>query len=292
MPLSMAEDILSISAEGYSCDIAPARGGAIFSLRDNKGEILRAARPEEAATDPRSAASFPCVPWFGRLYDGLVFAGIRHELTPTFPPCAPDHPLHGDGWISPWAVMTHKEDRLVCGFERDGRARGGFPFAYSATQDFRLTRDGLSISVTLKNAGEKSMPGGIGLHPYFVRAADTRIAFRASKRWTPPEGGPGRLSPIVGRLGAGAPAALPDETLDHSFAGFGGEAVISGAGGAVVRLRSDAPILHLYAPAGETYFCLEPVTHLPGELTRSASGFGGRNLAPGGMLALSMRIGR
>lgn len=288
----MDDGLFSISAEGYCCDIAPAHGGALLSLRDSKGQILRAARLDDAAADPRNAASFPCVPWFGRLYDGLVFAGRRHQLRPTLPQCAPDHPLHGDGWVSPWDVVTYTDDRLACRLARDGGVPGEFPFAYAATQEFRLTRDGLTINLTLENAGAAAMPAGLGLHPYFFRADDTRIAFCASKRWTPPATGPGRLSPIAGRLGAGAPAALPDETLDHSFAGFGGEAIISGAGGAVIRLKSDAPALHVFAPAGEAYFCLEPVTHLPGELTCGASGFGGRTLAPGETFGLSMRIGR
>lgn len=288
----MSVGALSIAAEGYACEIVPDHGGALLSLRDRQGEILRAGHLAETAADPRNAAAFPCVPWFARLYDGLVFGGIRHEIAPTLPDCAPDHPLHGEGWVGAWEVMTHTEDRVICRFASDGRAPGGFPFAYAATQDFRLTRDGLTVRLALTNAADTMMPAGLGLHPYFVRAADTRIAFHASKRWTPPAAGQGRLSPIAGRLGAGAPAALPDETLDHTFAGFGGEAIISGAGGAVLRLKSDAPALHVFAPAGEAYFCLEPVTHLPGELTRGASGFGGRVLNPLEIMSVTMVIGR
>ncbi len=285
------ENVISIAGEGFVAEAAPVFGGALLSFRDRHGPLLRASSLAEAATDPRNAACFPCVPWFGRLYDGLPDPGGRADLKPTLAACDPEHPLHGDGWVGAWETLSHSDDRLLLRFEGGPAAASGFPYPYEATQAFSLSRAGLMIILTLRNIGDAPMPAGLGLHPYFQRTPATRVAFKAQKKWTPPGVGPGRLEAIANGLGAASRAHLPEATVDHSFAGFSGEAEISGEG-PPIRLRSTAPILHLYTPSGVPYFCFEPVTHLPGELTRRASGFGGVMLAPGASLGLEMAIGR
>ncbi len=283
-------DAVTLRSHGFSLGLAPARGGAALFLAIGDDNILRPARETAVAADPRNAACFPCVPWFGRLYGALTFEGRSWPMRPTLPVCAPENALHGDGWVSPWEIVTHTEDRLLCRFSGKGDTVSGFPFFYEATQNFGLSRAGLTIDLSLTNIGARSMPSGLGLHPFFVRSPATRIAFKAEKRWTPPGDGPGRLGPLANKLGTGVPAQLPAKTLDHSFTSFGGEAIVHGEG-APIRFASDAPILHVYAPAREDYFCLEPVTHLPGELTESASGFGGRVLSPREEMRLTMAIG-
>jgi aldose 1-epimerase len=186
-----------------------------------------------------------------------------------------------------WTVEAHDEDLLRCRLP----ARvwpSGFPFRYEARQEFRLGAEGLSVVLSIRNTGATAMPAGLGLHPYFQRRRGTHIEFVATGFWTPPQrdgGAPGLLAGLPGELGTGSPAALPDNTLDHSFTGFAGGVTITGEGPPIV-LRSDAPILHVFAPAGADYFCLEPVSHLPGEFPRAA------RLRPGDSLSLSMSIGR
>lgn len=70
--------------------------------------------------------------------------------------------------------------------------------------------------------------------------------------------------------------------MDHCFSNFGGEVAIIGDK-VTIGLKSAAPFLHVYAPAGEEFFCLEPVTHAPG-------GFGGTVLSPGAVLSLDMAL--
>jgi aldose 1-epimerase len=280
-------EVFTIAGGGYRCALAPGYGGVVLSLDDSAGAILRAGALDEAASDPRTAACFACVPWFGRLYEPLDLEGGRGPLRPSLPDAA-DQPLHGDGWVGAWAVEAHTEDRLICRFSARGDGATGFPPPYDAVQAFYLDAAGLHATLTVQNTGATAMPAGLGLHPYFARAAGTRLAFRAASLFTPPAptgASQGRLGPLPGALGSGALAPLPDETLDHSFTGFAGEVLIEG-GGAPIRLSSPADILHLFAPAGERYFCLEPVTHLPGAFERV------QQLAPGESLSLSMSIGR
>jgi len=280
-----------LKASGYEVGVAPQFGAAVTYLKYKGSDYLRPVKALNALEeDPREAACFPCVPYFGRLYDGLTLNGRYFAQSPTLPTCDPTHALHGEGWVNEWAIVSQTKSVLVCSFHHDGTVSGRFPFAYEARQKIKLSKNGVEISLGLKNVGDKSMPAGLGLHPYLMRRTDTVCGFTAKQYWTPPAGhASGALSYLPDALGAARPTALPFSARDHSYAGFGGEVAIS-TGNLSLRLGSDAPILHLYAPEGEKWFCLEPVTHLPGVLVARDHPYGGKMLAPGDMISLSLSI--
>lgn len=274
---------MKIGGGGYEASFSPDAGASLLSLQRSDLRILRETRSlSTALDDPREAACFPCAPWFGRLYNGLQFNGKSWSIEPTLPICDPDHALHGYGWVSPWRVS--ETDNTSTLLEMDYTPlEGGFPFSFASSLLYRLTDDGLLASLTLRNTSDKIMPAGLGLHPYFERKADTRICFKAASFWSPPAGdGNGSQSSIPDDIDYSEGNALPDKTIDHSFAGFDGKVIIE-QGGRRIMLTCDTPILHLYAPKGEDYFCLEPVTHLPGK-------FGGDQLFPGETMSIEMRI--
>jgi aldose 1-epimerase len=282
---------LKISSGGTTAALAPSLGGAVLSVVDARGPLLRMGTAPAVAADPRAAACFPCAPWFGRLSLDFAALGRASRLKASLPDATP-LALHGDGWISSWDVLTHTEDQLTCRLW-GAPSPSGFPFAYELEQDFRVDKAGFRVTLTLNNRDTVRMPAGLGLHPYFRRTSSTRIRFSASGLWTPPVArAPGRHGGLPSPLGEGVFASLPDETLDHSFTGFGGAAVIAD-GPAAVRLITQAPTLHLYAPRGETFFCLEPITHLPGAFLEDGDGRGGaRLLAPGDTMSLGLVIDR
>lgn len=276
----------AISAGGTRALLAPALGGAVLSCSDRDGEFLRG---DEGASDPLDAACFPCVPWFGRLYGPLAAPGDR-RIDPTHRRADGARAIHGHGWRDAWDVVEAAADRLICRHAHDGATPGTFPFAYVAEQEISVGPDGLTMSLLVRNEGEAPMPAGLALHPFFIRRAETRVAFEASARWTMPDPGEGKLDKLTGALGSGAAAPLPATTLDHSFVGFGGVCRIEGA--STIILRTNAPILHLYAPAGEDYFCLEPTTHLPGRFGDPAPPGGSARLAPGERLSVALALTR
>ena len=282
---------VSLAKGGYELGAAPQWGGAVTFLKHEGRDCLRPARSLAVVEeDPREAACFPCIPYFGRLYDGLTLDGKHWAQAPTLSACDPDYALHGEGWVSPWEIVSQTDNVLVCAYRHDGAARGRFPFAYEARQKIKLSDDGAEISLGLKNTGEASMPGGLGLHPYLPRRQDTVCAFTAKKYWTPPKGNaPGVLSYLPDALGVSRWAPLPAVTRDHSYAGFDGEATIN-TGKISLHLKTDAPILHLYAPEGENWYCMEPVTHLPGALVDRNNPYGGGMLAPGDTMKLTLLI--
>jgi len=264
-------------------------GGIILRHKKNDQNILR--HPSNGDHyNPLNTACFPCVPYFGRLYDGLTFnQNTWKNLLPTHPEASP-LPIHGHGWTSEWQITDQSDSSATLTHNHDGLRPGSFPFTYTAVQTISLTPAGLKISLSIINSGTEPMPAGIGLHPYFERTIDTTLTFKASSFWFPPiEGTPGILGPIPTALGSGNEAALPTETLDHSFAGFGGHVEIAQANQKTI-VRSSAPILHIYAPGGDNYFCVEPVSHLPGMLTNTKLKYGGTKLMPKGRLSVAMEI--
>jgi len=249
---------MNIVSGKMRASLAPDLGGAVTSLAFDGRDVLRPAPSREAvAADPREAACYPCVPWFGRLFGGLDFAGRHYDLNPTLPICDPIHALHGHGWISPWTVTGHTADRLTCRFDYAPRSRG-FPFPFSAAQIFSLTDKSFSVRLSVANTGAETMPAGLGLHPFFPNKQSAALTFNKFA-------GP-----------------IPATNIDDTFSGWDGVAKIESDAGSI-ELERNANNLHLYSPAGAGFFCAEPVSHRPGE-------FGGDLLAPGEEMTLFLLI--
>lgn len=265
----------------YRAVIAPEAGGAVMSLSRDGRNILRPAPSLDAVkTDPRKAACFPCVPWFGRLFGGLDFGSRRYDLKPTLPSCDAEHPLHGEGWINEWSVESETQTKLCCRFDY-APSEGKFPFPFRAEQSFSVD-DAFGIKLSVTNTGDAPMPVGLGLHPFFSRHEDTRLRLPAERLWTPAPGGGGSFeAPVPAAYNFSDEMSLP-AAMDHTCAGWSGDAGIAN-GEETITVRSNAPAMHVYAPAGEDFFCLEPVTHLPGM-------FGADVIAPRETMSIFCRI--
>ena len=273
--------MLEISAGVMTASLAPKLGGVVMRLSHDGRDLLRPACSADAvAEDPREAACFPCVPWFSRLAGGLDFEGRHYDLAPTLPACDPHHALHGEGWINPWKVTAQTQDGLECRFDHRPRP-GKFPFAFSATQTFAVTERAFAIDLTVTNKSDTPMPAGLGLHPYFPRLDATLLRATASRCWAADDTGNWRETPMPAELNFSAPRALPSRDADEALIGWDGELTI--AAEKTIRMTSSARLIHVFAPAGADFFCLEPLTQAP-------ACFGETILPPNGSLDLSMTI--
>ena len=276
--------------DNYEAGILPSAGGALTFLRYGGIDLLRPTPSLEALErNPLLAACFPCVPYFGRLYDGLSFNDRHWRQSPTLPLADETHALHGEGWVSDWRVISQTTNALVCGFDHVSMEAGRYPFSYAARQKFSLGENGLTITLGLQNTGAETMPCGLGIHPYFHRRTDTVVSFTAGQFWSPPaRDDRGAFSLLPDNLGVGRFAPLPSRTRDHSYADFGGVVTVRNDA-TCVTMTTQESILHLYAPEGEPYFCLEPVSHLPGMLASNSPG-GGWKLAPDQRMDIQARF--
>ena len=71
-----------------------ARGGSIMAFRQRGFDLMR---PWDGVSEsPRTYASFPLVPFSGRVdHARFRFQGRNYTLAPNFPP--EPHAIHGDG---------------------------------------------------------------------------------------------------------------------------------------------------------------------------------------------------
>ena len=74
---------------------------------------------------------------------------------------------HGLARYAPWTVVEHGDSHVVCSLHGPHRSRGG-PGILEARLTYRLTEDGLHVTLEATNAGAVNVPFGYGAHPYLT----------------------------------------------------------------------------------------------------------------------------
>jgi len=282
-----------LTAGSLELQICPSIGGSIarFDLVEagRLTPILRGCSGIPA--NVLEAASFPLVPFVNRIAGGRFnFRGREVVLAPNM--AGDPSPLHGQGWRSPWSVVSAGPDQAELSFEH---AEGEWPWSYAARQRFRLDEGWLEITLTCQNRSREPMPCGLGQHPYFHCTSETRLRTEVANVWTidqdvlPVEriAATGRFDirngPVCGR------------DLDHGFDGWDGFAAISDpASPFEIRMSSrDVHFFQLYSPEQGGIFVAEPVTHANAALNAGEEKWGAlgmRILSPGEEMALTVRL--
>ena len=272
----------------WRLELLPELGGAVASLSHRGADLLRPT--PVGATDILQTACFPLVPFSNRIDWGRFrFGGEDIVLNPT--PGFSPHALHGDGWRRPWTVAAADAGSVVLGLDHPA---GDWPWVWSARQRFDLSDEGLTVTLSLTNGDQRPMPAGLGLHPYFVREPETRLTLAASGVWVIDDSLiPVSLKPPSATQDWSAGPRVSDAPfVDNAYAGWGGQATVTADARTVaISASSNARWAHVYVPTGETYFCVEPVTHRPDALNAPAGEDSGVTiLGPGETLSMSMTI--
>lgn len=261
-----------LEQHGQRLGLLPSAGGAVSAWRwQRTGAPVDLWRPWDGHTQRLQAlASYPLLPWSNRIAQGgFEHAGRFHALAPNTPD--DPYPIHGDGWLQPWALHLTAPDRAEM-FLRSERFGGG-PYIYEACQTFALVEGGMSQSLTVTNAGDQALPFGLGQHPWLVRTPDCRLHAQVQGVWlSRPDRIPTAFTerfPEGWDLGAGAP--LDRLVIDNGFGGWDGQArIVWPEHRLALHMRSEwwlpdgspgQPDCLLYAPATPPVFCFEPITH-------------------------------
>lgn len=288
-------DILSLSSGDFSAALSPRAGGSVLYWRRGNDDLLRPAL--NGAVDRRAAdetAMFPLVPYSNRIRGGyFIYWGIRRTV-PKNHPFVPD-PLHGEGWQKEWDVVRNSADSAVLTFEHNGKS--GFPFAYEAEQNFQLDGNRFIVSLTLINKGGIPMPCGLGWHPFFPKDEDTVITFKTKNVWAH-ESAPPRERPIKTppewQFDKGL--KISELELDTCFGGFDGKAEMAWPSrGRKISMTAYSDFGHvvIWSPAGENFFCVEPVTNATDAFnlaSRGIAGTGIKTLEPDESLTETMTL--
>jgi aldose 1-epimerase len=273
---------ITLRNEFLQADILPAIAGGLSRLDWLGGStprpVLRPAVVGAGLPAPTTShmACFPMLPWCNRIGGGgFPYGGRFVALEPNRP--GEPFPIHGDGWQFPWTVESHSDQVATLTLDRSG----GAPFAYTARMQYRLDASTLRVELEVCNAGDSTMPFGLGLHPWLPRTKDVKLRAPARSTWRRGSDGlPDFPIPIPPEWDFTELQALPAGSIDQIFAGWNGHADIEWDG-LRLSIQADTRYMIVYAPAGAGFFCVEPLSHA----------INGHNLAGGpegnGLVALA-----
>lgn len=277
--------VIALSAGDWTAQVLPELGGSIGRL-DWRGRAVFRDTPARPS-GPLETGCFPLVPFVNRIDHGRFrWQGREIDLgaTPGFEP----HALHGQGWRAPWAVIDQDAHSVRLALSMEA---GLWPWVWRAEQVIALDEEGLRIDLSLTNADETPMPAGVGLHPYFATAAEDIVRLTAPSVWIGESLIPERRVPaaeVTDWAEGVARSALP--FVDNAYEDWSGVAEVIGSD-RTVRLSSPVSRLHVFAPVGEAFVALEPVTHRPDALNVPAPETEGLTvLGPGETMTLSLRV--
>jgi aldose 1-epimerase len=292
-------DIVQLQAGVARARLVPGAGGRVASLR--LGGVGAAAvdvlhpYPEDFV-DPVHWAKggiYPLMPYSNRIAHARVRVQGEEVLLQPHPDAVP-HTLHGNAHLLPWRLDRYDTASAVMSL--DAAASAAWPWHYTGRLEITLTESELRMHISIRNAGMRVMPAGVGLHPYFRHEPQALLAYHAVTVWPP----------TAALLAGAARAPTPDEVyqparplpaggLTHYVGGWDGLADVDLPRGARVRMQADAVLQHLvvFRPDSLAYLCLEPVSHVADGFNQAARGVpdtGTHWLAPGESLSAGLRL--
>jgi aldose 1-epimerase len=260
--------MLTIQSGASSVVVAPEHGAALVSWMIGTTPILRRAPPQAAvAGDPHAMGCFPLLPYCNRVGHGRFhWRGTDYQLKRNLG----DHPhsIHGVGWQRAWTVMEAGPCSITMQLEHS--PDDAWPFAFAATVGYQLTGTALTIAIRLTNRHDGPTPAGIGIHPFFPKAHDPTLRFKATGAWEDGSDAlPSRHGPVPPDWIHISPRRVADSRLDHCFTGWDGTADTE-AGPASLRIEASEAFrqLQVFTPSWADFFCAEPVSHIPDAVNR------------------------
>ncbi len=283
---AMSEPI-TLSSGGLRCEIKPELGGCIAGLWLEGIPVLRST-PARELVSVRLAGSYPLVPFSNRVgHATLKWQGTSHPLVQNNGP--EPHAIHGLGWQRPWQVLDQDDQLLMLACEH--QADASWPFAFDASQTFRLNGPVLELTLSMTNQSATPAPAGIGWHPYFVKRAQSRVSFEATGRWEMSD----EKLPTHRQPSSGLDVDCDGLDVDHCFDGWDGtvhlrDEVIH------TRIRSNLSRLVVFTNSTRSFVAIEPVSHVNNAInllqagSAPADALGVRVLQPGESMSAQMSI--
>jgi aldose 1-epimerase len=267
----------------------PAAGMIGTSLSDDGVELLGQRRGLQAYVSAGKTMGIPLLyPWANRLsakeYD---VDGETVTLAPDAYGVRPDNnglPIHGLLAAYPgWRAQQVSDHRLTAELDFGAKPEllASFPFPHLVELAVELSDRTLTVSTTVTPTADKAVPLTYGFHPYLqlpdVPRAEWLVELPALRHLLLDDTG------IPTGTTAQRPATaepLGDKTFDDGFDQVADGAVFAVSGGGrrlEVRFERGYPAAQVFAPAGESVICFEPMAAATDALRRG----GYRSARPG-----------
>lgn len=265
-------EVFTLSGEGGArAEIAPGLGNNCFAFQAG-AHVLEPIPFEEFRKKPTSYGIPILFPFPNRIRDGrFSFRGTEYAVEP---------PRHGFVRDKPWRVERHGASDaegawLTSSFDAASypdEILRQFPFPFRLEVTYRLRGDCLEMLTVARNTGEREMPVGFGIHPYFRRPERGAVTVPARKRWELSDSLPtGKLLDVSGPFDLRRAADLEGLKLDDIYTEVEADAdgvarcvVEDGGDGSQTVVEFDAsefPHVVVYTPpAPRRAVCVEPNT--------------------------------
>lgn len=262
---------LRAPSSSLTATYVPDAGMIATSLSDDGVELLGQRRGLEAYLSAGKTMGIPLLyPWANRLSAKTYeVAGEAVTLAPDAYGVRPDNnglPIHGLLAAYPgWRAEQHSDQKLTAelDFGAHDELLASFPFPHRVELTVELTDRTLTVSTTVTPTSEKAVPLVYGYHPYLQLPDVPRTEWQIEL--------PTMRHLILGDTGipTGATSEQPataeplgDTVFDDGFDQVADGAVFAVSGGGrrlEVRFERGYPAAQVFAPAGETVICFEPM---------------------------------
>lgn len=230
-------------------------------------------------------------PWANRMPQGFHANGKNYPFDTGFDSVRLDSngiPIHGLLTSSPlWEVTSIEADAASASvtsrleFWKHPDLMANWPFAHDYEMTWKLMEGVLEVMVTVTNRSADPMPIALGFHPYFqlpgvpIEETVAHIPVRKHVETDSHLVATGETTPIT----FGNPVSLRGHHFDDGFTdlirGEDGRAVFSVEGGGKkieVAFGPGYRVAIVYAPAGQSYICFEPMSAITNGVNLAAEG--------------------
>ena len=243
---------IAIESTDLRLHLRPELGGCIEGLWWKSMPVLRSSA-KGSLQNVRLSACYPLIPFSNRVaHAQLIWNGTSHPLVKNF--AGEEHSIHGIGWQRGWEVLEQTDAFCMLSLEHaGGRA---WPFAFDASQTFRLSGNTLEMTMSITNQSAQAAPVGLGWHPYFVKRAASQISFQASGMWQMS----GEKLPTHLQPSEGLAQDCANLVVDNCFEGWNGKAALRDEA-MHIQITSDMHRLVVFTNPDKGFVAIEPVSH-------------------------------
>ncbi len=248
-----AMQVITLQSGNLTLALRPDVGASVEGFWCGEIPILRSCGAG-SLKHARLSGSYPLVPFSNRVAKArLQWNGTSHPLVKNF--SGEEHSIHGIGFERAWELLESTENFAMMSLEH--RADSAWPFAFDASQTFKLSPDRLDISLNITNQSPSAAPVGLGWHPYFVKRSRSRLAFSAEGRW---EMGVDKL-PTQRSIVSGLDVDAAYLESDHCFDGWSGVVHLRDEC-LHMTMRSSLSRLVVFTNDKKDFVAVEPVSHV------------------------------
>jgi aldose 1-epimerase len=169
-----------VIGHGHQRAIVTEVGATLRSFTLGDRAVIQGFGPDEWSHGGRGQI---LAPWPNRLGDGAYEFGDVSAQAP-LNEIERHNAIHGLVRWQPWRMTGRAQNRVSLRCEL--RPSPAYPFALRLDVEYRLGREGLSVTTDAENIGDVDLPFGLGFHPYLgvgtTTVDQTRLRVPAGRR--------------------------------------------------------------------------------------------------------------